>query len=476
MKPHSLLWPMTLAMLALAPPLCAQAPAATAQEIRAGRSALQAGQPQVARERFAAALAQPGASREDRYAAAIGLGRATLWLGDYPAALDAFGQAANYADQAADHQAADTGLAQALNALDYPRQAYAKVAPFARGQARPTLELLRALKALGWQDKSPAYVQATPPPEDGGYLGTHYRLLQEDMRYALAPRVEARFGYSHDNEQLDTYSVGARFDSVPTTVDSQVRRWGGASASTWVSDGNRTQRLDAIAALGQWRLHDRHRIDLDLGLGRSGHWRYLQGAARWTVESSDRFSLSTAAEHAPVLTGAAIAQRLTIGTYSAGVSLRPTARWYLLPTGYHQVFSDGNRRDGGSLRVLFSPHDIAGTAAAMGAQFSTRLFHSSRPSRGAYFNPARYRATELGLTGVYGFGPRWKLRASANAGRQFIDGEGAAIYSVNLSLDGRLPHNGRLALQLGRSSAASIATGGAGYWNNQLALSLSYPF
>jgi hypothetical protein len=51
----------------------------------------------------------------------------------------------------------------------------------------------------------------------------------------------------------------------------------------------------------------------------------------------------------------------------------------------------------------------------------------------------------------------------------------AGIYSWQASLDGRLSHNGRVAFQLGRSSAASDSSGGAGYWNNSLTVSISYP-
>jgi hypothetical protein len=49
------------------------------------------------------------------------------------------------------------------------------------------------------------------------------------------------------------------------------------------------------------------------------------------------------------------------------------------------------------------------------------------------------------------------------------------VYTVGVSLNGRLPGNGRLELQLGRSSAASVIGGGTGYWNNSLNLVVRYP-
>jgi hypothetical protein len=52
---------------------------------------------------------------------------------------------------------------------------------------------------------------------------------------------------------------------------------------------------------------------------------------------------------------------------------------------------------------------------------------------------------------------------------------GAAIYTLDCSLEGRLPGNGRLLLRAGRSSAASASGGGAGYWNDSASVSVSFP-
>lgn len=446
-----------------------------AADIRAGRAAIVASHPLQARAAFSAALAHGDGNREDTYTAALGLGRSTVWLGDYPAAVAAFRLAHDRADDVAERQAADTGLAQALNAQDYPREAYALVAPFAKGQTRAMLELLRALQSLGWQDKSPAYLQATPPPSAGGYLVTHYRLLQDDMYYALASRVEGRFDYNHDSEHLDTWHVGTAMYSAFYSNGSLVQRWGAMVDTIRVADGQRVRWMNGVMALGQLRIADDQNLDLKLGMGRSGSWQYLQGAAGWALQTNDSFRVSVNAARAPILTNAAIEGRLIYNTYDLGVSLRPAAHWYVLPDYYRQTFSDGNHRDGGTLRILLSPYDIPGTAGAIGAELSTRIFHDSQPNRGVYFNPANYHAAQLGLIGIYSLNPRWKLRATTNVGRQTINGTSTNIYSVDATLEGRLPHNGRLEFRLGRSSAASDSNGGTGYWNNNLMLSISYP-
>jgi hypothetical protein len=463
---------LCLALLLAMPVLHAQTPA---EAIRAGRAALVAGQPSRARMLFAAALAQTSLAREDRYAAAMGLGQATLWLGDYRTAGDTYRSALALAADAAAREAAATGLAQALNAQDRPREALALVAPFAAGRLRPTVEMLRALQSLGWQDRSQRYLDAAPPAPASGYLGTQYRLLSEDMAYALAPRVDGALDYSHDSESLNTWHAGVRFMAAPVQQRGSVFDWGARADTRLIDDGTRRFRVHQASALGRWRLGDAHRLDLELGIGHARDWRFMQGDANWNFHPNDGFGLSIGADRAVVPTVTGLARRLIGTRYTADISLRPTTYGYLFPGAYREVFSDGNHREGGSVRLLLSPHDIPGTTAALGAHVSTRLFNDSRPSRGAYFNPARYRATQAGLIGIASLDPRWKLRINADAGRQWVNGAGAAIYTVDLSLEGRLPHNGRLLLRAGRSSAASASGGGAGYWNDSSSISVSFP-
>lgn len=468
MKPRLLALALALA-LAL-PAAHAQTPAA---EIRAGRAALVAEQPAQARAHFAAALAMPDLAPEDRYAAARGLGQATLWLGDYQAAGAAYRDALAHASDAPSRQAAATGLAQALNAQDRPREALALVAPLARGRARPSVEALRALRSLGRETEGRPYLDVTPPPT-GGYLGTQFQLLGDDVAYALAPHLDALLDGSHDSEGLDTWHAGARFLAAPVTRGHDVFGWGARTDATSVDDHTHHVRLYGASVLGHWH-NDTQRADVTLGSTRAGDWHFLEGSAGWRFQRSDDFALAASVERAAIPTGTALARHLVGNRYAVDLTLRPATHWYLLPGAYRQVFSDGNHRDGGGLRLLLNPYDLTGTRAALGAELSTRLFHDSRPSRGAYFNPARYRATQAGLIGIYGIDPRWKLRANAAVGRQWIDGQGAATYTLDLSLEGRLPHNGRMRLALGRSSAASVSSGDAGYWNNSATLSLSWP-
>lgn len=465
---------LCLALLLPMPALHAQT-SESASDIRAGRAALIAGDPVKARVQFAAALAQPALSREDRYAASMGLGQATLWLGDYIAAGTSYRDALTQAADADARQAASTGLAQALNAQDRPREALARVAPFARGQLRPTVEVLRALQSLGWQTRSRPYLDTAPAAPATGYVATQYRLLQDDMAYAIAPRIEGDLDYSHDSEGLDTWHTRASYLAAPVSHGDNTFDGGARADTTSVDDGAHHLRVNEASLLGRWQAGESHRFDLALGVGHARDWRYTQGNVRWSFQPNDNFSLDTSADRTPILTGTALARRLIGNRYALDLGLRPTTRWYVLPGAYRQVFSDGNHRDGGSLRVLLSPYDVPDTTAALGAELSTRVFHDSQPSRGVYFNPAQYHATQAGLIGIYSLDPQWKLRVNADAGRQWVNGTGAATYTLDLSLEGRLPGNGRLRLRAGRSSAASASGGGAGYWNDSASISISYP-
>ena len=459
-------------MLLAVPALHAQT---SASDIRAGRAALVAEEPAKARAQFTAALAQPDLSREDRYAASMGLGQATLWLGDYAAAGVSYRNALALALDPAAHRAASVGLAQALNAQDRPREALAQVAPFARGQLRPTVEVLRALQSLGWQTRSRPYLDAAPAAPAMGYLGTQYRLLQDDMEYAVAAKVEGDMDYSHDSEGLDTWHIRASYLAAPVVRGDNTFQGGAGADTTSVDDGTRHVRLNEASLAGQWQAGDMHRFDLALGVGHAGDWRYVQGNVRWSFLPNDGFALGAEAGRAPVLTATALTQHLIGDRYAIDASLRPSTRWYVVPGVYRQAFSDGNHRDGGSLRVLLIPYDVPNTTAALGAEFSTRLFHDNQPSRGIYFNPAQYHATQAGLIGIYSVSPRWKLRLNADAGRQWVNGAGAGIYTLDLSLEARLPGNGRLRVRVGRSSAASPSGGGAGYWNDSASVAVSYP-
>jgi hypothetical protein len=273
---------------------------------------------------------------------------------------------------------------------------------------------------------------------------------------------------------LSGFSAGV---SLPANPNGQFARWG-LSAHAWrADDGQQSTRIYSLDASYATRIGEDHSLDVRLGAGESDGWDFVQGRLGWAYRPSDIFGIEASAERTPILTPVALAGHVLYNTYTLGVNVRPGDHWYILPSYYHQDFTDGNRRDGGGLRVRLSPYDLAHSGSALGAEFYLRGFHSSLPGGGkGYFNPADFHEELLSLIGIQRISSDWKLRAKAGAGSQTADGDSNPVYVVELTLEGRLAGNGRLNGSLGRSSVSSQSGGGSGYWNNYLSLSLAYPF
>jgi hypothetical protein len=442
-----------------------------AAEIRAGRKALEDSKPDEARDHFSAALSY--AAGNDRFVALIGLGRAELWLEDYSSAAQSFRDAQNLAAGPADRQAADVGLARALNALGYNRQAYALAAPYAHGDIEPAIEMLRSSQALGWDDLTTTLPKPAASPED--HLGNEYLRLQSETDYRLSNRVDGGFSYSHDSDDLTVFGfeLGAWFPGAKG--GSYFSNWRVAARTFTVEDNNTSDQLSYFGAGTHTRIGDDNQIDLRAGADTVRGWTFFEGNLDWEYSFSDRIGADASVDRAPILTTTALAARLLVTTYSLGTNLRLTDHIYAIPSYYHQDFSDGNHRDGWVQRLVLSPYDLPGTSTALGAQLYAKEFHSSFPSAGVYFNPANYDLVKLDLNAVHRFSPDWLLRATAGGGFQTINGASAGSYDFEVSLVGRLPGNGRLEATLGRSSFASAAGGGSEYWVNTATISISYP-
>ncbi|HEY2274750.1 MAG TPA: hypothetical protein VGH61_04545 [Steroidobacteraceae bacterium] len=463
----------------LLPGLCLAATAWAADSdgvlhIRAGRAALAASNPALARAEFQAAIGSSIAD-EDRFAAWLGLGRAELWLGHYPAAWQALGQARRFAASSEDQRAADTATARALNALEYHNQAYALVAPYAAGDPAATLELTRAAIALGRADEAVHFTSALPAPDTSTRTGMDLQRAVSQIDYELAPRAEAGYSLMHDSDDLtvSTYALSALLPRAP----------GGATFGTWrvgaaLSDVSAPGQSDHLteASLGdRLRIGTLQHLDLQAGVGRVAGWDFFEGSFQWDDRLNDTASVFASADRLPIVTPTALASSLLYSTFSLGASLRPAEHGMVVPVYFHQTFSDGNQRDGGRLKLVLTPFELP-ASSALGADIEARAYRSTQPSAGTYFNPARYHQEQLGLIGVHQFNPDWRMRITAGIGSETVDGSSGHTWSALVTLTGRLAGNGRLELRIGRDSFASLAGGGSGYWSNGGSLTVSWPF
>lgn len=469
---------MKLARLALALGFATAAHAggiSVSSEIAAGRKALEDSHPELARQHFEAVVQDSAAAKDERFVALVGLGRADLWLEDYSQAADDFRQARGLAEVPADRQAADTGLARALDALEYYREGNALVTPFAQGKLEPTIEVLRSDLALGWEDKSVPYMQAAPAADPESHTGTEYAWLKAETDFRLSDRLGGEFAYSHDSDHLSVWGYGANAALPGAPGGAFFNTWT-LSARQWlVDDGQRTDHVNSFLAGSTMRIGDAQHLDAGLGVITFRGRGYFQGSADWNAQFDDRYGVSASADRSPILTTTALADALFSSTYTVGANLRPLDHLYVLPGYVRQDFSDGNHRDSAVLKLLLSPYDVPETATAIGAQVYARVFTSSQPSHGVYFNPKDYNQERVDLIVVHKLSPDWQLRGIAGAGNQTIDGASSLSYDVRLSLMGRLPGNGRLEVAFERDSFASAAGGGSGYWSNAVTLSLTYP-
>jgi hypothetical protein len=252
--------------------------------------------------------------------------------------------------------------------------------------------------------------------------------------------------------------------------------WRVAARTFTVEDDHASDQVSYLGAETRIRVGDGHQLDARAGADTVRGWTFFEGGLDWEYGFSDRLGVDASIDRAPILTTTALAAKVLVTTYSAGANLRPLDHLYVIPSYFHQDFSDGNHRDGAVQRLVLSPYDLPETSTALGAQLYAKEFHSSQPSTGVYFNPANYDLAKLDLIAVHRFSPDWLLRATAGGGLQVINGASAGSYEFEVALAGRLPGNGRLQSTLGRSSFASPAGGSSAYWSNTFAISVSYPF
>lgn len=445
-----------------------------AMHIRAGRAALEAGHPGVARAEFRSAVGTTLAPR-DRFAALMGLGRAELWLGHYRQALNAFTEARPFALSTDDRHVVDTGAARAFNALEYHLHAYALVAPFAAGNPAATLELARAAITLGRADEALRVISEEPALDPSTRTGVDLLQAKSQIDYETAARGEGGYSFTHDSDGMTvrTYAVAAL---LPMALgDATFNTWRITAANSDVASPGQSDRLTEASLGDELGIGNRQHLEVQAGVGSFAGRSVLEGSVQWQDQLEDAASVFGSAEHSPIVTPTALASALLYSTFSLGTSLRTADHWMVVPVYFHQMFSDGNQRDGGRLKIVLTPFDIPSSASALGANVEVRAYRSTQPSGGIYFNPARYHQEQLGLIGLHQFGPGWRMRLTAGIGSETVDGASARTWSWALSLTGRLPANGRLELHAGRDSFASLAGGGSGYWTNGASLTAAWP-
>jgi hypothetical protein len=226
---------------------------------------------------------------------------------------------------------------------------------------------------------------------------------------------------------------------------------GASAAATSDSEGLHSQRLGALGYLRYVREGDADAIGVDAGRYSQGDWQRRFGALTYRHADLDRATgiglrLSTALSHQGERTLATAdvewshevhpgtrlafiyardwvetARALDDGVHfdMPGVSLDQRIGDHLTAVAFlaRQEFSDGNSRNHGRARLIYSPWPETGLTF----QLRYRRYRSSRTDvEGRYFNPQSYSETLVVLALRRRFEAGWIVAAEAGAGRQRV--------------------------------------------------------
>lgn len=204
-------------------------------------------------------------------------------------------------------------------------------------------------------------------------------------------------------------------------------------------------------------------------------WSPTLGYGSVVVKPLPALALDVGVDRELVDTVIAARRETTLDVLHAVVDWSITPEWVLVAGPLRQDFSDGNRREGGLLKVVWAP------AAAEGFNAQLRLRRLDGEFRGiGYFSPDRFEEGLLQLQ--YGravAGGRLVLTGVAGAGGQRVDGAGTdAVFLAEVRLRGWLTDHFGLEGKAGCTNTGDVVASpaGNGYRWCQLNLSLMRPW
>lgn len=414
-------------------------------------------QPARALEYFDRALAAVQAP-DQRTLALSGRGSMLIWLGAYERALEAYAQMLAAAPDEAARGAALAGRTRSLLLLGRPREA---VASAGHGTSwTPELALITAMAALdaGWPDRAETL------------LAEHRDLLASLPAESRAAREAEALGRAVRAERAD--SVSARFEFVRESQDFRAERLT-LAARHLLRNGVQlsAQLLRAHYAQGDWirsgegaavglayKLSDTLSMNGRLGRTDFGGWSPAVGAGNIVYAPDDRWRVEGFVERDAVETRAAFDARIAHVISGAAVDFRAHPRLTLVGAAFRQDFTDGNRRDGLRARAAF----VVSRTLGLGLELRARGFESTRPELRGYFNPQKFRETELVGTWGTRTASGWRLRAALGPGTQKTEPGGVSRGTgfAELRAERFLASNLKAEFSILRTSSAGASDSG----------------
>ena len=413
--------------------------------------------PAAALEYFDRALAA-AQMPDQRTLALSGRGNMLIWLGDYEGALETYTQMLATAQDEAARSAALAGRVRALVILDRPREAVASVPTGAMWT--PELALASATAALraGWPDGAAAALAGHADSLAALPNGSRAANDAEALRRALRA------------ERAD--SAGARFEIAAESDDFRAQKLT-LAATHFLSNGAQlsVQRLRVQYAQDDWSrrgegaaagfaLNISDALALSTRLGRIdfGGWSPTVGAGSVVYAPDDFWRVEGFVERDTVETRDAFDARIASTVSGVAVDYLVHPRLTLVGMASRQEFTDGNRRDGVRARAAL----VVSRSLGFGLELRAREFESTRPDLPGYFNPEKFRETELIGTWGTRLASGWRLRAAAGPGTQMAEPGGVkrSIGFAELRAERLLDACLKLELAAVRSTSAGASDSG----------------
>ncbi|MCE5361028.1 MAG: hypothetical protein JJ714_08645 [Acidithiobacillus sp.] len=402
-----------------------------ASHIRLGREALNSDHPQKALDAFEQAMAEirknPKKYTADRIPTLAGMGYAALWLGNEHQAERSYREGLELSHSKSDKKTMATGLARALIGVGRPREAFDTVAPYRGSDHLAALQAAIAANLLNWNILGKENLRYAAP--NGEYTGPRwqkelYRYADNYISYALRPKIDIGVHYSSDIDHNinQIYSANVLWPGRPLS-DPQLNPtfWQFGFQQTQIGDSVGQVGLSAIR--GGWSsvVNKNWQYSAIAGLGTSGRWTYATLNGLLLYQPSDSWGLNVGFDRQPIRTNTAVQNHILVNTIDAG----GFARWRDVGTlgadYFHQIFSDGNQRDGFVIKATPEFVSLGRWPVSLGIQGYYRQYHSGIVAYDGYFNPRNYREALGYFIYVQKFSPYWTLRFYSGFGSQTID-------------------------------------------------------
>ncbi|MBE0501684.1 MAG: hypothetical protein IBX47_09600 [Desulfuromonadales bacterium] len=265
-------------------------------------------------------------------------------------------------------------------------------------------------------------------------------------------RIFSEVNGTRDSDNASTLELLAGYRQTLVTVGNSEFEMAGGDR-TYFEPGERERfsvgRLELRSDQNRsWQL----KVRTDFLHG--DNWSPLLPAAFFSSQPNDSWSVELSVEREVVDSVSAIQQRLHLDSYALSADYRINSSWTVVGAAIYQRFSDGNNKQGGIGRIIYSLQQLPN----FNLQLKGRLIQSDRDSID-YFSPRTLREGFLLLGYAAPFADdNWVIKLLGGPGIQKIDpffeeSQTKVAFLGELALHGWFNDSWQLVAKLGCTSA-----------------------